>query len=209
MIRQLRERCIGEILDYNLLASCLSRYKAPNRKITALLQAGDIIRVKKGLYIFGEQHRRQPIHLGLLANIIFGPSYVSKEYALSFYGMIPERVEWITSMTSKRKKKFHTPLGVFSYDYLNPKRYTAGVDWQVTADEHHYFIASPEKALADLVFYYKEISNQNDMRLHLIENLRIDVDSLQSLNIKRMRKIALAYQSPVITLLLNTLQRGL
>lgn len=82
----------------------LKNFKAPHRKITTLLQSGAIIRVKKGLYVLGTDYRHTPIHRGLLANLLFGPSYVSCEYALSYYGFIPERVVIVTSMTVKRKK---------------------------------------------------------------------------------------------------------
>ena len=84
------------------------------------MQSGAIIRVKKGLYIFGEDYRRSPIHRALLANLLFGPSYVSGEYALSHYSFIPEKVTTVTSMTVKRKKIFNTPAGVFSYDHIHP-----------------------------------------------------------------------------------------
>ena len=106
LLENLRKSCPTDVFDYNLLMSALKGYKAPHRKITSLLHSGSIIRIKKGLYTFSEVYRQQPIHRGLIANLLFGPSYVSLEYALSYYGFIPERVETVTSVTTKRNKSF-------------------------------------------------------------------------------------------------------
>jgi hypothetical protein len=62
-----------------------------------------------------------------IANPLYGPSYISLEYALSYYGLIPERVESITSVTTKRSKKFITPLGSFSYEHIPLKAYPIGI----------------------------------------------------------------------------------
>lgn len=78
-----------EEFDYQILLNSLRGYAHPRKKITALLRKGEIIRVKKGLYIFGAQHRRSPYCRELLANLIYGPSCISLEYALHYYGLIP------------------------------------------------------------------------------------------------------------------------
>src|SRR3990167_4568238 len=153
----LRKKATTDLFDYNLLMSCLKEYKAPHRKITTLLNKGDIIRIKKGLYTFNEAYRQAPIHRGLIANLLFGPSYVSREYALSHYGFIPERVETVTSMTTKRNKSFATPFGTFVFYYLNLKRYHIGIYLESIEPVGHYFIASPEKALVDTIVSYRNI----------------------------------------------------
>lgn len=208
-MRSLRQSCIGEIFDYGMLMSHLNRLKAPHRKITQLLKSGDIIRIKKGLYVFGEQYHENPIHLGQLANLVYGPSYVSQEYALYWYGLIPERVEMVTSMTNRRNKIFDTPLGMFRYTYLNNKRYTVGVEWKSLDHDQHFLIASPEKALVDTIASYNEITTKKAMRSHLIENLRIDEDRLHDLDIKIITVINQAYAKPVIKLLFDTLKEGI
>src|SRR3990170_9057478 len=100
MFEELFNKIPRDIFDYQLLIYALSNYKKPRDKITSLLKDNIIIRVKKGLYIFADKYRREPICLELLANLLYGPSYVSLEYALSFYNEIPEKVELITSITS-------------------------------------------------------------------------------------------------------------
>jgi len=205
----LRKNAQHGVLDYVMLMSCLQQYKAPHRKITELLRSEQLIRIKKGLYVLGTELREEPINKELLANQIFGPSYVSQEFALQYYELIPERVEVVTSMTTKRNKRFNTPIGQFRYTYLNPKRFTVGVNWLTIRKDTHVLFASLEKALADTIFHYKDIKTVNDMAIHLIENLRIDEDNLKELNLERLHKIQEAYKQPRVSLLYRTLKRGL
>ncbi len=209
MLNALRRDCIGEVFDYGFLMSHLQDFKAPHRKITTLLRAGAIVRLKKGIYVFGVDYRRTPIHRGLVANLLFGPSYVSGEYALSYYGFIPERVAVVTSMTTKRNKKFITPIGTFSYNYIHPKRFIIGVNWESLDEKNHYLIACPEKALIDTIEKYRELKTKKEMREHLLDNMRIDVEKIQSLDLTVLDKISDCYQLPVIRLLYETLLEGL
>ena len=84
---QLRNKCAGEEIDYTFIMDCLKDYSSPRAKLTALLKKGDLIRVKKGLYIFGSDYRKGPYSPEIMANKIYGPSYVSQEYALAYYGL--------------------------------------------------------------------------------------------------------------------------
>ncbi|MEA3441146.1 MAG: hypothetical protein U9R58_12785 [Chloroflexota bacterium] len=111
-IGKIRAKIHGEIFDYQVLLYTLSGYRKPRDKITRLLAAGAIVRIKKGLYCFGDPFRKKPISREHLANLIYGPSYISIDYALSYYGLIPERVETITSVTTHRSRDFDTPFAV-------------------------------------------------------------------------------------------------
>lgn len=93
----LRSQAPSEELDYRFVMNCLINYRSPRVKLNHLLNVGALIRVKKGLYVFGKQFSRGPYCLELLANKIYGPSYVSLEWALQFHGLIPERVEVVVS----------------------------------------------------------------------------------------------------------------
>src|ERR1700733_4520854 len=115
---QLRKIIPQEEFDYGLLTGALSDYAGVRQKINELLKAGIIVRVKKGLYVFGPAYNNALVCKEVLGNLIYGPSCISLEYALSYHGFIPERVETITSVTPKRDKGITTPLGQFNYRYL-------------------------------------------------------------------------------------------
>ena len=119
----LRNAIGREEFDHPQLVSALSAYEAVQQKIHELLKAGIIIRVKKGLYAFGPKIRQRPISQESLANLIYGPSCISMEYALSYHGLIPERVEIVTSVTPKKNKEFNTPIGLFTYRHLPLSKY--------------------------------------------------------------------------------------
>ena len=204
-----QKNAIAGIIDYGQVMSCLNNYQAPHRKITVMLQRADLIRIKKGLYALGDRYRDVPLSLELIANLIYGPSYVSQEYALQYYGMIPERVEMITSMTNKRHKLFKTPFGTFQYRYINHKKFTVGVDWLEIRKNIFILMASPEKALADTISRYKDISDHSDLSSLLFEDLRIDEEALQHFNLNRLEKISEAYHNTTVSLLLTGLKIGL
>ena len=133
--------------DYNLLLHALRGYKKPRDKIRGLIKNNDILRVKKGLYVLGKEYNK-PYNKYILANQIYGPSYITGQTALAFWNMIPERVELIISMTTKRKKLFETPVGRFFYLYCNKKVFNIGINLEHAGDQKKFLIASPEKALS-------------------------------------------------------------
>jgi len=191
-----------EEVDYQSLLSCLQNYTSPRDKISRWIKNEDLIRIKKGLYVFGERVAEQPYSVILLANLIYGPSAISLEYALSYYGLIPERVTLITSITPKRNKYFATPAGIFSYRYLHPEKYAAGIQWLEIAPEIHCFMATPEKALCDLI-YFSHIENfPQDFKAieqWLFEDLRINEDAFKKINKTRLHQLKQIYNYPPIS----------
>lgn len=206
MMAEFRQAVPTEEFDYVFLKSFLRKYRKPRDKISRLIRSGDIIRVKKGLYIFGPRYARGPVSGELLANLIYGPSYISMEYALSFYGIIPERVGTVTSMTSKRKKFFTTPAGNFSYHYLHLSKYPVGITWYQTDPLRHILIAVKEKALADLVARQEKFSDMGELDIFLTENLRIEDEDIRSLSIGKIKKIAKNYADHNVTLLCDLMR---
>jgi predicted transcriptional regulator of viral defense system len=190
----LRNKIPREEFDYQVLMSALSGYASPRDKVTALLRKGVVIRVKKGLYIFGKEYRQKPYCRELLANLIYGPSYISLEYALSYYGMIPERVETVTSVTSGRARSYDTPIGRFVY--RPTPQFSMGIDRAGSADDH-FLIAVPERALADRLRDDRGSGSRTlkGMREYLFENLRLDEALARELNADFMEDLAEAFQS--------------
>src|SRR5580704_17214208 len=136
---ELRRRVAGEEFDYQMLMDVLREYVRPRDKIRALIKKKSIIRVKKGLYVFGETLARRPFSREVLANLIYGPSYISLDYALHYHGLIPERVETITCCTPGRGRQFSTPVGRFSYHQIPTKAYALGID-QVEIESGRFFL---------------------------------------------------------------------
>ncbi len=196
-----------EEFDYPQLVSSLSDYSAVNQKINELLKSEDILRVKKGLYVFGPEYRQNPICKESLANLIYGPSCISLEYALSFHGLIPERVETITSVTPKRDKEFNTPLGRFTYRYLAADKYPHEIELHWIDSHHPILIASPEKALCDYFVLNKvpTLQNQNAAKAFLEEDLRIDQDYWDRFDLKKLLRLNAYYKSKNIDLIAEIL----
>ncbi len=208
VVRLLREKLDRDVFDYHALLSVLAGYSKPRDKITRLLAAGDIVRIKKGLYCFGGAFRRGPISREYVANLVFGPSYVSLDYALGFHGLIPERVEVVTSVTTQRSRSFSTPLGRFSYHALNGRRYAIGVELQMIGDTR-FLIATPEKALVDKVSKDKRFEGRriSEYESYLEDDLRIESAVLAQLDTLRLRAITEAYRSRKIRNLLRYIYR--
>jgi len=201
----LRNRIPHEELDYQSLLDALPGYSRPRAKITALLRDGVIVRVKKGLYVFGEQERRRPLCRELLANLIYGPSCVSLEYALASHGLIPERVETVTSVTSGRSRVFDTPVGRFTYRMISMKAFPVGVDRVETGDGRAFLIATPEKALSDaLVADRREtVGSRRELASYLDESWRIEMGRLKELDRALLEELATSYRSRKVRLLVS------
>lgn len=210
MIEELRKRIAGEEFDYQTLLDVLREYERPRDKITALLRQGTIIRVKKGIYVFGERYARRPFSREVLANMIFGPSYISLDYALHYHGLIPERVEAVTSVTCGRGRRFSTPVGLFLYRKIPMTAYPIGIDRVELEGGRPFLIAIPEKALADKIHDDRgtAVRSQAEMREYLLTHLRIDPGGLERLDAKILVLIATRYGSRKIRLL-GGLIRGL
>lgn len=204
----IREQARTDVLDYQQLVSSLRGYSKPRDRIGALLAEGSLVRVRKGLYVFGERYRRAPLIREVLANLIYGPSYISLDYALGRYGMIPERVEDVTSLTTGQNRRFATPFGVFTYRRFSASRYVPGIRW-AGEGESRYLMASPEKALVDKAWTDKRFraAKVADFAAYLFEDLRLDEGRVSALDPERCRAIAQAFASRKIDMLLRYLTR--
>lgn len=186
-------------VDAQTLLPLLGNYKKPREAILRMVKNDELIRLKNGVYLISEkiiQGNTKIIPFEQIANFLYGPSYVSMEWALSFYGMIPERVHTVTSMTLGRNKEFHTPVGDFSYLTLPTKCYSVGVTQKKSPDFLGAFlIASPEKALSDMVFKTCKNLDKDQLKEELIESKRIDPLIFRDLNKELLIEIAKYYRS--------------
>jgi len=184
--------------DYQYLINRLKSYRNPRNKIGLMIKKGQIIRIKKGIYILSSNYGGE-IDKFTIANLIYGPSYVSFETALSYWGLIPERVNLIISTTTKRNKKLKTPLGTFLYHYLNNSRYIYGVTRVVVKNNSAFLIAKREKALCDVIAT-SHIYSIKDIESYLIENMRIDLDLVQDLDRNLLKILSENYSNVSVRL---------
>jgi len=181
-IEQIRNQIEGEVFDYTQLMVALSNYRKPRDSVSTLLKRGHIIRVRKGLYVFGPIWRRTPLSLEPLANLVYGPSAISIDYALAWYGLIPERVTTITSIATGRSREFLTPVGHFSYAQLSGNRFSVGLI-RHSSPGSSLLIAEPLKALADKVWTDRRFkpNSRASYSDYLFADLRIEEDALTPL----------------------------
>ena len=178
-------RHLGNVpFGHEVLLSVLAGYRRPNDKIADWLAKGVLLPIRRGLYVLGPEERTEPIPLPLVANILYGPSYVSLEFALSEYGLIPEGVFDVTSVTLKRSRVMTTRLGRFSYTHLPPSAYGIGVRMEQGEGGVSYLLASPEKALCDLIMLTRRLPlmSVSGMQTWLLEHLRMDMEMLREMD---------------------------
>jgi len=177
-----------EPLTRQLMLDMLRDYRRPNDKINELVKNGALTAIKNGLYIPGPSINTARPEPFLLANHLWGPSYVSMEAALSFWGLIPERVYEVSSVTIKTAKTYKTPIGRFSYFHTPLPYYSFGIKSVPLTARQVALIASPEKALCDKIVMAAGIllRSSKQVREFLIDDLRIDENMLQKLNWKEI-----------------------
>ena len=169
----------------------LSQYAYPENKLARMLREGEYIQIIKGLY---ETDRSTPGYL--LAGSIYGPSYLSFEFALGYYGMIPEAVYTFTSATFEKKKKktFINPFGTYTYRDVPSSVYSMGLEI-IEEGNYSFMIASREKAICDQLYKMGPVANYKELQNLLFVDLRIDEQELKKINLENLRILAERYPS--------------
>mgnify|MGYP003394059792 CR=1 FL=1 len=203
-IALLLERAPGEELDYGFVMDCLKTYKNPRVKVQHILKIKARKKKKKGIYIFGKTFARKPYSSEVLASMIYGPSYVSLEWACQYYRLIPEKVTTITSVTTQRSRRFQTPLGLFTYDHLPLQIFSVGVTLIQFSDKQQALMATKEKALVDLLVLRRgRFSSKKQCKETLFEDLRVEEEELISLDLELLKTIYLARPHSAIKYLIQ------
>jgi len=179
-------------------------YANPMAKIKRLVNNGVLTPVVKGLY---ETNKDTPGYH--LASAIYGPSYLSFEFALAYYGMIPEAVYTCTCATFEKKKvkRYDTAFGTFTYRDVPSESYPYGVKL-FSENGYSIALATPEKALCDLLYTISPCNNQSDLKNLLFDDLRIDEDELSKLNIPDLLELTQYYRTKNHKLLQSYIRRN-
>lgn len=192
--------------DHAFLLDALKSYRSARDKISLMLKRREIIRVRKGLYIRSELFGGsvEPVEI---ANAIYGPSYISLEYALSRFGMIPERIETITSVTPKRSKVFTTPVATFSYAHIASRAYSVGLEIEKQGPVG-VLMATREKALCDKLAQAAHVRTTHDVMAFLTEDQRIEQKDISGLSLSLLDEIERAYAMQRITLFVRWFRKN-
>lgn len=194
-------------LDHLALMERFKSYASPKSKLTQMVRSGKLIKIRRGLYIDSQE---STYSIKTLANLICYPSYISFEYALSFYDMIPEKVEMITSASFQKNKNktFHTLVGTFIYYYLQPSVYPFGIN-RLEENGQPYLIATREKALLDTLSKIRGVRSIKAMQNLIVEDLRLDEDVLHDLDRQELSLLSSKYHQRNCRMFVQWLERSL
>ena len=155
-------------------------------------RAGYIVPLRQGWYAFSD-YIQQADSARFIAGKICAPSYISLHTALSFYGIIPEAVVEITSVTTQKTCRYENAFGQFSYQTIRPRLFW-GFEPKTMRDGKQYMMATPEKAIIDLLYLYPQYSSIDEMR-----ELRFDEDWMrEELDKERLLEYAGRINSPTL-----------
>ena len=172
-------------------------------KISRLVQKGELIPIIKGIY--EDNPNINPVYI---APWLYGPSYLSFDYALYTYGLIPEAVYVYTSATyNKRKRKtYNTTFGVYTYQDVPKTAYPYGIVIKVDG-AYSFQIATREKALCDKLYTIKPVRNLKEFQYLVFEDLRIDEQDFWNLDLKDLLFLAPFYHSTNLNFLYQFIQK--
>lgn len=196
-------------LTHQIVAESLGEYSRPNDKISELVKGNFLISLRRGLYVPGPELELLMPHLFMVANHLRGPSYISLESALAHWGMIPERVYETSSITLKTSHVYDTAIGRFTYRHLGVPYYSFGLKRIEVGVNQFVLIASREKAVCDKIITTSGVNlrSQSQTRDFLIEDMRIEEDTLSALNVAEIESwIEDAPKSTSLEMLVKTLQ---
>ena len=159
---------------------------------------GLILKLRKGVYLLNKSDRRVEPSSMYLANQLYTPSYVSLEYALSFYGLIPERVYSVTSVTTKKTLRFSNSIGSFGYRHVTPSAFKG---FKITRDQNDMdiFMAEPEKAVVDFLYFTFGKNTKAKEKSAAVFNESYRFEDVGTLKEKRILELANLFNNPRMT----------
>jgi predicted transcriptional regulator of viral defense system len=192
--------------DHTSLMHQLRDYSSPRARLTRMIRSGEVIQVRRGIFLdSGDKN----YSLKSLAAVIYGPSYISFEYALAFHNLTPENVRTVTCAAYNKNKNrfFHTPLGDFHYYYLPPVAFPYGISLGMENGQR-YLMASPEKALCDTLYKTRGISGIGALKTLLFDDLRLESEDLRGFDRESVNFLAPLYGKKILKLFAKWLESG-
>ncbi len=201
----------GGVFDETVVSNLFPDRSVAARKVLVhrAVGKGEVLRLKPGLFCLSEPYRKTHLHPFALAGMLHSPSHISLESALAHHGLIPEAVFQVASVTSQRTRSFRNPLGVFWYHRVPANLPMAGVKSERLDKNGWAYIASPLRAIADLVYLNRRIDFKKDGLDFLIESMSIEPDELARISFERFGEIHDSIRSKRVKAYLEGLRREL
>jgi len=168
-------------------------------QLSRWVRGGKLIQLRRGLYALAPPYQRTPPHPFLIANYLLRPSYVSLQSALAHYGLIPEFTPVTTSVTTGRPQRWQTRLGRFEFRHVK-NAFWFGFELTPLGQEQSAFVATPEKALLDLIHLHP-----GGDTLAYLQELRLQ--NLDTLDWERLAAYVQRMASPKLHRALRNLER--
>lgn len=162
--------------ETGLLLAGASDPNTVRQQLTRWTQAGRLFQLRRGVYALAPPYQKSRAHPFRLANLLVKGSYVSLQSALAYYDLIPEYTPSVTSVTTRRPAAWTTPLGNFEYRHIKSGLYY-GYELTEPSPNQFAFVATPEKALLDLVYLTARadtLSYVAELRLQNLEQLKLE-----------------------------------
>lgn len=181
----LKNYCENMVIDSSSFTLLDEKIEDVRRQVSGWVKKGYMLQLKKGIYILSDTFRKVTPSRRFIANYLVSPSYLSLEYALGYYDLIPEKVTVYSSLTTKKTQTFINILGKFEYCSVKESLFF-GFN-KAASDNQDFFIALPEKAILDF-FYFRE-----DVKGVFGEFEAFRFQNLEVLKLKRFHEFSLAY----------------
>ena len=191
------------ILTISMLKEKYSDYVNPIDKIKRDADKGIIFRLTKGIY--ETDKNTDPC---LLASSILSPSYLSFDWALSYYGLIPERVFAITSASfrNRKNKTFINYFGRYEFTDIPSDAFSEGLTYLESGD-YIVKIATKEKAICGSLCKWRVVKSVKDLKVLLFEDKRIDIDEFADCDFKLMKRLASLYRKTNLQVLIKLIKK--
>jgi len=185
-LKKYNENAVIDSTSFALLDEKLADIR---RQVSDWVKKGYLSQLKKGIYILSNTFRKVTPSERFIANYLISPSYLSLEYALGFYDLIPERVTVYSSLTTKKTQSYTNILGKF--DYCSVKESLFFGFTKFSLDNQVFFIALPEKAILDFFYFRKDVKGEfGEFEAFRFQNLEI-------IKLKRFHEFLQAYPNRV------------
>lgn len=191
------------IITVSMLKEKYSEYTNPLDKIKRDVDEEKLFRLTRGVYETNKN--ADPM---FLAGSILSPSYISFDYALSFYGLIPERVAAVTSASLhiNKNKIFNNYFGRFEFTDIPAESFASGTTY-IIQNEYAARIATKEKAICDSLYKWRVVHSIKALKILLFIDKRIDEDEFADLNFEELIRLAGLYHKTNLDLLIRLVRK--